>query len=227
MNELPVVTKNLIAINVLVFLATIVLDRYGYDLNSLLGLHLFLADDFKPFQIVTYMFMHGGFMHLFFNMFALYMFGRVLEMVWGPKRFLIFYMFTGVGAGIIQEIVQYLYYSTQLSMYSGVDFGAGLIVPMAQYLNMWVTVGASGAVYGILLAFAMNFPNERLFVMPFPFPIKAKYFVLIFGAIELFTGLGNSAGDNVAHFAHLGGMLFGLVLILYWRKKGYINGPFY
>ncbi len=227
MNELPVVTKNLIAINVLVFLATIVLDRYGYDLNSLLGLHLFLADDFKPFQIVTYMFMHGGFMHLFFNMFALYMFGRVLEMVWGPKRFLIFYMFTGVGAGIIQEIVQYLYYSTQLSMYSGVDFGAGLIVPMAQYLNMWVTVGASGAVYGILLAFAMNFPNERLFVMPFPFPIKAKYFVLIFGAIELFTGLGNSAGDNVAHFAHLGGMLFGLILILYWRKKGYINGPFY
>jgi membrane associated rhomboid family serine protease len=196
-------------------------------LNSLLGLHLFLADDFKPFQIVTYMFMHGGFMHLFFNMFALYMFGRVLEMVWGPKRFLIFYMFTGVGAGIIQEIVQYLYYSTQLSMYSGVDFGAGLIVPMAQYLNMWVTVGASGAVYGILLAFAMNFPNERLFVMPFPFPIKAKYFVLIFGAIELFTGLGNSAGDNVAHFAHLGGMLFGLILILYWRKKGYINGPFY
>jgi membrane associated rhomboid family serine protease len=227
MNELPVVTKNLIAINVLVFLATIVLDRYGYDLNSLLGLHLFLADDFKPFQIVTYMFMHGGFMHLFFNMFALYMFGRVLEMVWGPKRFLIFYVFTGVGAGIIQEIVQYLYYSTQLSMYSGVDFGAGLIVPMAQYLNMWVTVGASGAVYGILLAFAMNFPNERLFVMPFPFPIKAKYFVLIFGAIELFTGLGNSAGDNVAHFAHLGGMLFGLILILYWRKKGYINGPFY
>lgn len=227
MNELPVVTKNLIAINVLVFLATIVLDRYGYDLNSLLGLHLFLADDFKPFQIVTYMFMHGGFMHLFFNMFALYMFGRVLEMVWGPKRFLIFYMFTGVGAGIIQETVQYLYYSTQLSMYSGVDFGAGLIVPMAQYLNMWVTVGASGAVYGILLAFAMNFPNERLFVMPFPFPIKAKYFVLIFGAIELFTGLGNSAGDNVAHFAHLGGMLFGLILILYWRKKGYINGPFY
>lgn len=227
MNELPVVTKNLIAINVLVFLATIVLDRYGYDLNSLLGLHLFLADDFKPFQIVTYMFMHGGFMHLFFNMFALYMFGRVLEMVWGPKRFLIFYMFTGVGAGIIQEIVQYLYYSTQLSMYSGVDFGAGLIVPMAQYLNMWVTVGASGAVYGILLAFAMNFPNERLFVMPFPFPVKAKYFVLIFGAIELFTGLSNSAGDNVAHFAHLGGMLFGLILILYWRKKGYINGPFY
>lgn len=227
MNELPVVTKNLIAINVLVFLATIVLDRYGYDLNSLLGLHLFLADDFKPFQIVTYMFMHGGFMHLFFNMFALYMFGRVLEMVWGPKRFLIFYMFTGVGAGIIQEIVQFLYYSTQLSMYSGVDFGAGLIVPMAQYLNMWVTVGASGAVYGILLAFAMNFPNERLFVMPFPFPIKAKYFVLIFAAIELFTGLGNSAGDNVAHFAHLGGMFFGLILILYWRKKGYINGPFY
>ena len=101
-----------------------------------------------------------------------------------------------------------------------------MIIPMAEYLNMWTTVGASGAVYGILLAFAMTFPNERLFMIPFPFPIKAKYFVMIFGILELLTGLSNNAGDNVAHFAHLGGILFGIILILYWRKKGKINGPY-
>ena len=226
MRELPVVTKNLLYINVLMFLAALAAGRYGIDLNEYLGLHLFIADDFKPLQIVTYMFMHGGFMHLFFNMFALFMFGRVLESVWGAKRFLTFYFVTGIGAGLIQEVVQFIYYETQLSMYSGVNLGAGLVVPMSQYLNMWITVGASGAIYGILLAFAMTFPNERLFVMPFPFPIKAKYFVLIFGALELLSGIGNRTGDNVAHFAHLGGMLFGLVLILYWRKKGEINGPY-
>lgn len=226
MRELPVVTKNLLYINVLMFLAALAAGRYGIDLNEYLGLHLFIADDFKPLQIVTYMFMHGGFMHLFFNMFALFMFGRVLESVWGPKRFLTFYFVTGIGAGLIQEVVQFIYYETQLSMYSGVNLGAGLVVPMSQYLNMWITVGASGAIYGILLAFAMTFPNERLFVMPFPFPIKAKYFVLIFGALELLSGIGNRPGDNVAHFAHLGGMLFGLVLILYWRKKGEIDGPY-
>lgn len=227
MRELPVVTKNLLYINGLMFLALMVAEKYGLDLNEYLGLHLFVADDFKPFQIVTYMFMHGDFMHLLFNMFALFMFGRVLENVWGPKRFLTFYMFTGIGAGLIQEVVQFIYYETQLAMYSGVNLGAGLIVPMSQYLNMWITVGASGAIYGILLAFAMTFPNEKLFIMPFPFPIKAKYFVIIFGAIELFSGMSNRVGDNVAHFAHLGGMLFGLILILYWRKKGEINGPYY
>lgn len=227
MRELLPVTKNLLYINVLMFLAALVAEKYGIDLNQYLGLHLFIADDFKAFQVVTYMFMHGGFMHLFFNMFALFMFGRVLESVWGSARFLTFYLVTGIGAGLVQEVVQFIYYDMQLSMYQGVSLGAGVVVPMAQYLNMWITVGASGAIYGILLAFAMTFPNERLFIMPFPVPIKAKYFVLIFGAIELLSGLGNHAGDNVAHFAHLGGMLFGLILILYWRKKGNINGPYY
>ncbi len=227
MRELPVVTKNLLAINILMFLAMVVVEQRGIDLNAVLGLHLFLAEDFMPVQIVTYMFMHGGLTHLFFNMFALFMFGRVLEQVWGSKRFLIFYMATGVGAGILQEITQYIYYETTLSMYSGVDFGGGVVVPMAQYLNMWTTVGASGAIYGILMAFAMTFPNERLFVFPIPVPIKAKYFVLIYGALELFLGLSPRMGDNVAHFAHLGGMLFGFLLILYWRKKGDINGPYY
>ena len=226
MRDLPVITKNLLCINVVMFLATLVAEKCGFNLSEYLGLHLFIADDFKPFQLVTYMFMHGGFTHLFFNMFGLFMFGKLLENVWGSKRFLTFYMVAGIGAGIIQEIVQFVYFQSQLSMFSGVNFGNGLVVPMAQYLNMWITVGASGAVYGILLAFAMTFPNDRLIVMPIPFPIKAKYFVLIFGLIELMSGISNRAGDNVAHFAHLGGMLFGWLMILYWRKKGEIDGPY-
>lgn len=226
MREIPVVTKNLIAINVLMFLALLAFERSGIDLNNLLGLHLFLAPDFRPYQLVTYMFMHGGFTHILFNMYAVWVFGSILERVWGSSRFLLFYIVTGVGAGLVQELVQYLYYSMNLAQYAQVNMGGGLIVPMAEYLNLWTTVGASGAVYGILLAFAMTFPNEQLFMIPFPFPIKAKYFVMIFGALELFTGLSNNAGDNVAHFAHLGGMIFGIVLILYWRKKGKIDGPY-
>ena len=226
MREMPVVTKNLIAINVLMFLALLAFERSGIDLNNLLGLHLFLAPDFRPYQLVTYMFMHGGFTHILFNMYAVWVFGSILERVWGSSRFLLFYIVTGVGAGLVQELVQYLYFSMNLAQYTQVNMGGGLIVPMAEYLNLWTTVGASGAVYGILLAFAMTFPNEQLFMIPFPFPIKAKYFVMIFGALELFTGLSNNVGDNVAHFAHLGGMIFGIVLILYWRKKGKIDGPY-
>ena len=226
MREIPVVTKNLIAINVLMFLALLAFERSGIDLNNLLGLHLFLAPDFHPYQLVTHMFMHGGFTHILFNMYAVWVFGSILERVWGSSRFLLFYIVTGVGAGLVQELVQYLYFSMNLAQYTQVNMGGGLIVPMAEYLNLWTTVGASGAVYGILLAFAMTFPNEQLFMIPFPFPIKAKYFVMIFGALELFTGLSNNVGDNVAHFAHLGGMIFGIVLILYWRKKGKIDGPY-
>ena len=226
MREIPVVTKNLIAINVLMFLALLAFERSGIDLNNLLGLHIFLASDFRPYQLVTYMFMHGGFTHILFNMYAVWVFGSILERVWGSSRFLLFYIVTGVGAGLVQELVQYLYFSMNLAQYTQVNMGGGLIVPMAEYLNLWTTVGASGAVYGILLAFAMTFPNEQLFMIPFPFPIKAKYFVMIFGALELFTGLSNNVGDNVAHFAHLGGMIFGIVLILYWRKKGKIDGPY-
>lgn len=225
MNQLPVVTKNLIAINVLLFFAAIVADKYSIDLNGFLGLHIFLAEDFHPYQFVTYMFMHGGFTHLFFNMFALFMFGGLLERVWGAKRFLIFYFVTGMGAALIQELVQYGYYAVYLSEYQFVNIN-GMIVPMGEFLNSWNTVGASGAVYGILLAFAMMFPNEKMYVIPIPFPIKAKYFVMIFCALELLLGLSNNAGDNVAHFAHLGGMLFGFIVVLLWRKNGKISGPY-
>ena len=160
--------------------------------------------------------MHGDFAHLFFNMFALWMFGNTLENIWGANRFLLFYFVCGIGAGVIQEVVQYIQYATTLAGYQNVNIG-GNIIPMGEYLNLLTTVGASGTVYGILLAFGMMFPNSTLYIY-FAIPIKAKWFVLIYGLIELFAGFRGV--DNVAHFAHLGGMLFGLILILYWKKKG-------
>ena len=218
MNNLPTVTKNLLIINVLCFFGMLVAKRYGIDVENLLGLHFFLASDFNLSQLISYMFMHANFQHIFFNMFAVWMFGRVLEQVWGPKRFLTYYLICGIGAGLIQELVQYVEYAFTLSNYDSVNLGiAGGIIPMEEYLNMMTTVGASGAVYGILLAFGMLFPNSQMFIFPLPFPIKAKYFVIGYAVLELFLGLGG--GDGVAHFAHLGGMLFGLILIIYWRKK--------
>lgn len=223
---MPTVTKNLIIINVLLFAATFVAQSYGIDLTHYLGLHFFLSDNFNPAQLFTYMFMHAGFSHIFFNMFAVWMFGRILEQVWGPKRFLFYYILCGIGAGLIQEVVQYIHYETVLSAYGGVDTGNG-IIPMAEYLNQMTTVGASGAVYAILLAFGMLFPNQQMFIFPLPFPIKAKYFVMGYAVIELYAGFANNAGDNVAHFAHLGGMIFGFILIMYWKKKNNNHGTYY
>ena len=215
---LPTVVKNLLIINVLFFLATMAAESvFRIDLADYLGLHYIEASDFQPYQLVTYMFMHGSFTHLFFNMFALWMFGNTLENIWGANRFLLFYFVCGIGAGLVQELVQYIQYATTLQAYTSVNMG-GHIIPMGDYLNLLKTVGASGAVYGILLAFGMMFPNSTLYIY-FAIPIKAKWFVLIYGVIELFSGLSGTA-DGVAHFAHLGGMLFGLILILYWKKKG-------
>lgn len=215
---LPTVVKNLLMINVLFFLATIAAETVlRIDLADYLGLHYIGASDFHPYQLVTYMFMHGSFAHLFFNMFALWMFGNTLENIWGSNRFLLFYFVCGIGAGLVQELVQYIQYATTLQAYTSVNMG-GRIIPMVDYLNLLKTVGASGAVYGILLAFGMMFPDSTLYIY-FAIPIKAKWFVLIYGVIELFSGL-NGTADGVAHFAHLGGMLFGLILILYWKKKG-------
>ena len=213
---LPTVVKHLLIINVLMYLATFTLTRFNIDLTDLLGLHFFKASDFRAYQLVTYMFMHGNFGHLFFNMFALWMFGNTLENIWGSKRFLLFYMVCGIGAGLCQELVQYIQYTTSLVQYDTVNFGNGHVVPMASYLNMMTTVGASGAVYGLLLAFGMMFPNSMIYFY-FLIPIKAKWFVIGYAVIELIMGLGGA--DNVAHFAHLGGMLFGLLLILYWKKN--------
>ena len=217
MNNMPTMTKNLLVINVLAFLATYVLQRSGIDLNALLGLHFFKASNFHVYQFLTYMFLHGGFTHILFNMFALWMFGSVIERVWGPKKFLFYYIVCGVGAGIMQEMVQYGNYVLQgLAAYEYVNMG-GAQISMDSYINMWTTIGASGAVYGILLAFGMIFPNERLFIIPFPFPIKAKWLIVGYIAIELFSAL-SGPGDGVAHMAHLGGMLFGFLLIRYWQR---------
>ena len=210
-------TKNLLIVNFLAFAATWVLELRGIDLTQLLGLHFFLASDFQIYQFFTYMFLHGGFAHIFFNMFALWMFGSVIERVWGPKKFIFYYIVCGIGAGITQELVQYATYTIEgISAYQYVSAG-GVQMTTDAYINLWTTIGASGAVYGILLAFGMIFPNERLFIIPFPFPIKAKWLIVGYIAIELFSAM-TGPGDGVAHMAHLGGMLFGFLLIRYWQR---------
>ena len=217
MNNIPSMTKNLLIVNFLAFVATWVLELRGIDLTSLLGLHFFMASDFHIYQFVTYMFLHGGLTHIFFNMFALWMFGSVIERVWGPKKFLFYYIVCGIGAGVAQEVVQYATYMYEdMGAYQYVNVN-GVQVTTDAYINLWTTIGASGAVYGILLAFGMIFPNERLFIIPFPFPIKAKWLIVGYIAIELFSAM-SGPGDGVAHMAHLGGMLFGFLLIRYWQK---------
>ncbi len=221
MRNIPIVTKNLLIVNVLAFLITYVVgkDASGnYALTDPLGLHFFLASDFHFYQLFTYMFMHGGFEHIIFNMFALWMFGCVVERVWGSKKFLFYYIACGVGAGLFQEAAQYISYLVNgLASYDFVSLG-GMRIPMGEYLNQWTTVGASGAIYAILLAFGMIFPEERIFIFPLPIPIKAKFFVIGYAAIELFSAIATT-GDGVAHIAHLGGMVFGFFMIRYWRKQ--------
>jgi membrane associated rhomboid family serine protease len=230
LGSIPVVVKNLIIINVLVLLATYSLRQAGIDLYDYLGLYFPLSEKFRLHQFFTYMFMHSlDPTHLFFNMFALYMFGRVLESVWGPKRFLMFYLVTGVGAALIQTLVTTVEYQYLISKISPdqVEYYKelaiqGKFIPgtvsekMAMLFNT-PTVGASGAVFGILLGFGMLFPNTQLMLLFPPIPIKAKYFVAGYGLLELFFGVSGIQG-SVAHFAHLGGMLFGYFMIRYWNK---------
>ncbi|MDR2968440.1 MAG: rhomboid family intramembrane serine protease [Tannerellaceae bacterium] len=226
LNSIPQVTKNLIIINVLVWVASLVLPKVNIDLVQLLGLHFPGAEDFRTWQLLSYMFMHDthSISHVFFNMFAVYMFGRVLESVWGPKRFLIFYLVTGIGAGLIQELV-WLYDIHAFASAHGATVME--VINNDPSLNLMITVGASGAVFGILLAFGMLFPNAPLYLMFVPVPIKAKWFVAGYGLVELFMGVSNFSGDSVAHFAHLGGMLFGFFMIRYWKKKDAKNGRYF
>ncbi|MCH5181733.1 MAG: rhomboid family intramembrane serine protease [Prevotellaceae bacterium] len=216
--QMPPVTKNLLIINCLAFLAQFVFERRGVDLTEMFGLHFVLADNFRLWQLVTYMFLHGSLTHLFFNMFSLWMFGRIIEQVFGRERFLVYYMVCGVGAGLCQELWQGgEYLLSGMQGYDYVNVGAGMPMPMGAFLNTWTTIGASGACYGILLAFGMTFPEERIMLLIPPIPMKAKYFVVGYAAIELFSAF--SSNSNIAHFAHLGGMLFGLALILWWRRR--------
>lgn len=230
LSSIPPVTKNLIIINFLLWLATFVLrNKFNFDLTDYLGLHYITAPDFNAAQFITYMFMHdpNSIGHVFFNMFSVFIFGRTLEIVWGAKRFLIFYLLTGIGAGFIQELVWFMSVYGESSFAVETIHGAVVNVPAEYYTPLLNTIGASGAVFGILLAFGMLFPNAEMFLMFIPIPIKAKYFVAFYGVVELLLGIGGNPGDNVAHFAHLGGMLFGLILILYWRKKGMGGGPYF
>lgn len=219
MHYMPPVTKNLLIINVLFFLGRYVASLYGIDLDDVLGLHFVLASHFHLYQVFTYMFMHASWAHIFFNMFAVWMFGVAIENAMGSRRYLLYYLTCGLGAAMTQEVVQFVQYAyTGLGAYEQIRTAGGVLA-MGDYLNLWTTVGASGAVYGILLAFGMTFPDNRIFIFPLPVPIKAKYFVAGYAVIELLSGFGSS-NDGVAHFAHLGGMLFGLLLLLYWRNGG-------
>lgn len=241
-NILPPVVKNLLIINVFFYIATLVSESKGIDLTEILGLHYPGSEAFRPFQFITYMFMHATrnpdgsimFAHIFFNMFALWMFGNTLENFWGSKRFLIYYMITGIGAAATHLVITYFRLQPLYSQvspealdavftkgYEALQAGQNFADPMLAQINSIVNntmVGASGAVFGVLLAFGMLFPNTMLYIY-FAIPMKAKWFVLIYGLIELGMGIANSEGDNVAHFAHLGGMLFGFILIKYWQKR--------
>jgi len=235
---MPPVVKNLIIINAIFFVACIVFrSTFGVQIEHHLGLYCLGSPRFKIYQFVTYMFLHAypSPHHIFFNMFAVYMFGRTLEQVWGSKRFLLFYFITGIGAGLIQEIVlsiQFIKLTSQLSpelITMVKNEGYGILQQNLNYTDEVLgkfnrlintcTVGASGAVFGLLLAFGMLFPNSVIMLIFPPIPIKAKYFVIIYGIIELWLGVSGRA-TGIAHFAHLGGMLFGFFLIRYWKKKG-------
>lgn len=212
------ITRNLIIANVLLFLAMSLLGNSGINLNEWLGLHFVYASNFNPLQLVTYMFMHANFTHLAFNMFSLWMFGRIIEHSLGHQRFLFFYLICGIGAGVCQEITQLVsYYVQHLDQYEMVNLG-GQLLPLDFYLQTWTTVGASGSCYGILLAYGMLYPNERVMLLIPPIPMKAKYMVMGFIAIELVTALA-TPGDSMAHFAHLGGALTAWILIAYFRRK--------
>ncbi|MDN4753996.1 rhomboid family intramembrane serine protease [Porphyromonadaceae bacterium W3.11] len=204
-SRIPTVTLNLLIINLIVWVAQSILPRVGIDFTNLFGMHYFGAKSFGVWQMISYMFLHApGLGHIFSNMFALFMFGPVLERIWGSKRFLIFYLVTGVGAGLVQQLVWFISTPPEVLMY---------------YSDLLLTIGASGAIFGILLAFGMIFPDIPLFILFVPVPIKAKWFVIFYGLFELFSGVASLGGSNIAHFAHLGGMLFGFLMIKYWQKK--------
>ena len=234
MNRITDVVKSLIIINVIMFVGTAMLPS---EVRSMLALYFPLSESFQPYQIVTHMFMHAreNLFHLAFNMYALFLFGTALENLWGGKRFLFYYLFSGFGAAILYLVVKYIEYQNAISLIDPqmveviTNEGNDVIMRGQNYSNAGLAklngilhvpmLGASGAVFGLLAGYGMKFPNNELGIFPLPFFIKAKYFVLIYGAIELFLGL-SSYNTGIAHFAHLGGAIFGFFLIMYWNKFG-------
>ena len=182
--------------------------------NDLFALHHYKSTEFRPYQLVTHMFMHGGLFHLLFNMLALWMFGTMIERIWGPKRFLIFYLVCGLGAALAQMgSYTYDYWQIDHSILS-----ADLYDQYQTALRLNCTVGASGAIMGVLAAFGYLFPNTKLFIMPIPFPVKAKWAIIGIIALDVFGGISRTPNDNIAHFAHVGGALIGFLIVLYWNK---------
>lgn len=244
-SQMPPVTKNLLIVNVIIFLAMAIFpDKIGVMMDRHCGLHYYLSQDFIFTQFISYQFVHANFGHLFFNMFALFMFGMVIESIFGPKRFLTYYLICGIGAGLIQmgvNAIEYIQLTQQLPnevVQRVISEGASLINQGYNYSNTTLgslnalinapTVGASGAIFGILLAYGKFFPNREMYIMFIPYPVKAKWVVIGYAVIELVQGVG-LANTGIAHFAHLGGMIFGLLLILYWQKTGVIrrNGGYF
>ncbi|HEV7351270.1 rhomboid family intramembrane serine protease [Telluribacter sp.] len=256
MLTLTPVVRNLLILNIVFF----ILDAYIINLTPGFALYSFLSPSFLPYQFVSYMFLHGGFGHLFGNMFGLFMFGPMLERMWGPKRFVFFYFFTGIGAGLLFSVIGYFemtqlreavqtyvqyptpeglvdfmskhakdYYQSNLDLLNQFEenpTNSSIIqtsVSFAQSLYQHQVnipmVGASGAIFGILMAFGLLFPNTEIFLLFFPFPVKAKYFVAFYGLYELYSGIQNVQSDNVAHFAHIGGMVFAFILLRYWNTR--------
>lgn len=246
--SMPPVTKNLLMINVIIWLAMALIKPLEGALTQYGALYYFTSDQFVPTQLITYMFIHANFLHLFFNMFALYMFGVTMERVLAGPKFLFYYISCGLGAALVQEGV----FALMINHYAHLFENPGTItsllrhsqVTYQQVMNAGVlpndpaimhlvalyhtpTVGASGAIFGILLAFGYMFPNVRLYLIFPPMPIRARVFVLIYAGLELVLGIYNSQADTVAHFAHLGGMVAGLLILLYWRRKHVIGGPYF
>ena len=242
--SIPPVTRNLIIINFLLWAVEMIFPGFARSaLLPHLGLHYVGSTLFNPVQIITYMFLHSpdSFLHIFFNMFTLWMFGPILEQVWGSKRFLLYYMVCGVGAALVQEGVWALTwkhdYVSAIAQLNGLTYDnmlaevnkalaagdGGFLNAVATFKNSIMTIGASGAIFGLLLGFAFVFPDMPLYLFFIPVPIKAKWMVLGYAVLEFFLGI-SSTQDTVAHFAHLGGLLFGLVMLLYWKKKGTLRG---
>lgn len=215
MQNLPPVTRYLLLGNLIIWLLDSVLQSYDIDMATFFGLHYLTADQFHIWQPLTYMFMHANFGHIFCNMFAVLMFAPVLENEWGSRKFLIYYLVCGIGAALMQEAVWAMMYQSTLSAMPA-EYAA-------HYINPLITIGASGAVFGILFAFGWLYPNVPMYILFIPIPIRARVFVIAYAVIELLAGMGNIIGasaDSVAHFAHLGGMLFGWLLLLWWRHNG-------
>jgi membrane associated rhomboid family serine protease len=232
LNQLPVVTKNILIINILLYLGCEAIPVLKEPLTG----YYFESESFRFWQIITHMFMHGGITHLFMNMFGVYMFGALLESYWGAKKFLNYYLICGLGAFVLHQFISYIEIHRLISQMpselvtevlangrQALMESKNFVDHNAAQLNLAMNVGlvgASGCLFGLLIAYGMLFPNSELMLLFLPFPVKARYFVIGYGAIELLLALANRQGDNVAHYAHIGGMLIGFVILKYWQKQG-------